>query len=201
MRARVAVRIVLAAACVGAAASACTNGAIGEQHDYSNFQRAVAKAPQQGYTPYWLGRSFEAGGLTFNGPFVADFGDEVSGGGLSASYDADLTSIPRGVVELSLQFESPAAWARDEPLVAHPRDPGAQSSTVQLLGQDATLWSIPGGTRPVNQLQVVLQFGTTTVIVRGESGGPAKPGSPDVNPLVDEATLLSVLAHLRPYPQ
>jgi hypothetical protein len=72
---------------------------------------------------------------------------------------------------------------------------------VQLLGQDVTLWSIPGGTRPVNQLQLVLQFGTTTLVVRAASGGPAKSGGPDLNPLFDEQTLLSVLQHLRPYPQ
>src|SRR5438477_8233438 len=50
---------------------------------YKNFLTAVAKAPQDGYTPYWLGRECEAGGLTFTGPSVPDFCAYVEGDGVS----------------------------------------------------------------------------------------------------------------------
>jgi len=49
--------------------------------DFQNFVALAEGANEEGFTAYWLGRSFEAGGLTFEGPGVADFGADVTGGG------------------------------------------------------------------------------------------------------------------------
>jgi hypothetical protein len=70
----------------------------------------VATAPQDGYTPYWLGRGFVAGGLTFTGPYTADFAEEVEGGGSWGVYIAKVGK--QGAVTLSVRSYSAAAWAR-----------------------------------------------------------------------------------------
>ncbi len=48
-----------------------------------------------------------------------------------------------------------------------------------------------------------MQFGTTTVVASVNSLGSAHAQTPgaDLNPLVDEATFIAVLQHLRPYLQ
>lgn len=53
---------------------------------FENFETAVAS--DRNYDIYWLGREFEAGGLLYKGPDVADFGDDVEGGGLGMDYVA-----------------------------------------------------------------------------------------------------------------
>jgi hypothetical protein len=80
-----------AALCAGITAlvalitSACgsitgTSGRAPDQ-DFQNFVALAERAQEEGFTAYWLGRSFDAGGLTFEGPSVADFGADVTGGG------------------------------------------------------------------------------------------------------------------------
>ncbi len=64
------------------------------EHFFDNFKRVVATADKDGYTPYWLGREFTAGGFTFHGPYVSDLpGAKVEGGGVDMDYSAD---TPRG---------------------------------------------------------------------------------------------------------
>ncbi len=46
-----------------------------------------------------------------------------------------------------------------------------------------------------------MDFDGTTVLLSANAGGPATPGGPDVNPLVDEEAFLAVANQLRPYPQ
>jgi hypothetical protein len=175
-------------------AAACTLGTDREA-GWHNFQTAVAHAPQDGYTVYWLGREFQAGGLTFTGPDVADFGTEVSGGGLEMSYNTS-----RGGLNLTLY--SPAAWQTRTESVRTPAN--AIRKQVVVLGTTASLFVIPGGAgtdRPVNELQLNVNLGGTWVRALAGSGGPITPGGPDTNPLVDEQTFLNVLQNLRPYLQ
>ena len=76
------------AACLAAlVASACAATSRDPDQDYKTFQTAATQAPREGYTPYWLGREFDAGSYTFSGPSVADFGD-VSNGSLTLTYNA-----------------------------------------------------------------------------------------------------------------
>jgi hypothetical protein len=190
-----ALSLLLAAACGGGGPRTDPQ----EDHPgFANFRETVASAEEDGYTPYWLGRGFPAGGLSFEGPYVAE-GDEVTGGGVESSYEA-VTPDGKGIVVLDVYSFSPSAWERRQQTRGSVA-PGAPSTNVELFGQETKLWAIPAGTRPVNNLFLVLQFGDTTVQVVSSAGGAPVEGGPDVNPLVDEATFLSVVEKLRPYPE
>lgn len=56
--------------------------------DYKNFLAAATRAPQDGYTMYWLGRNPTVGGLVFEGPGVSGFGADIEGGGINLHYNA-----------------------------------------------------------------------------------------------------------------
>ena len=80
------------------AACGCAADRASDQ-EFRNFKTAAARAPSQGWTPYWLGRNVSAGGLTFSGPNVGDIGSELTGGGEIVTYDAlyDATAKTGGV--------------------------------------------------------------------------------------------------------
>jgi hypothetical protein len=189
--------IVIFVSCAGL--SACA-GPLNEQQQkdqlYDQFKTAVATASQDGYTPYWLGTSFKAGGLEFQGPFTAVIAHEVSGGGVSTDYDADAPG--GGIASVNITSYSPGAWSRVS--AAFKTEP---ASAVRVAGHDARYSTSSIPSRPVLEVSVTIQFGATTVVAYVNSLGSAHaptPG-PDLNPLIDEQTLLSVLQHLRPYPQ
>lgn len=181
---------------------------------YKNFLAVATQAPSQGYTMYWLGRSFTAGGLTFKGPAVPDFGAGQEGG-VEFSYNAP------GGAGLDIAVLSDAAFAHPAPTPAR-----ATTKTVTILGRPAELQSAAAGTRPVNVLILPFSLGNTHVVASVHSGGAVTPSGPDVNlhvwsateqrfvtataiprgpdvnPLVnDEQMFLSVMQQLRPYPQ
>ncbi len=143
---------------------------------------------------------FTAGGLDFRGPSTADFGEEVEGGGAQFTYDADVLD-GRGSVGLSVTLFSPKAWEKAKT---------TQDADVPPAGTSVTEVTIPGGTGRLfqsrdgapNTTDVVLvaHLGATTLLAVTHRGRQATPG-PDLNPLTDEQTFLSVLQHLRPYPQ
>jgi hypothetical protein len=176
------------------ASAACDDGVPSDEHYFDNFKTVVANAPNEGWTAYWLGKSFQAGGLEFNGPYVADFGDELTGGA-RATYAAP----PSGPI-LSLFLYSEAGW-REARQQYSTKPVGNVSRHVTIAGVAATIESSPGGTRPVNVITAYVPLGNTMVVAVANSGGSATPGGPDVNPLIDEQTFLDVLQHLRPYPQ
>jgi hypothetical protein len=86
-------------------------------------------------------------------------------------------------------------------MVEHPGAAQVTQRPVTVGGHPATLLekSIPA--RPVNSVEIIITVGDTTALLVAGSGGPATPGGPDVNPLLDEQTFLNVLQNLRPYPQ
>ena len=173
--------------------------------DFQNFVALAERAQEEGFTAYWLGRSFDAGGLTFEGPSVADFGADVTGGGIDMSYDARI--VGEGTVPLNLTLYTEEAWEHAENEICESghcqtqsRDP-ARRQNVRLLGRDALLLLIAGGTRPVNSARLIIDMGDTMVLAAAGSGGPAVPGGPDLNPLIDPGELLRVMEQLRPYPR
>ncbi len=167
------------------------------QHFYGNFQTAVASVPDKQYQVYWLGREFRAGSLTFRGPEIPDFGAAANRDSMYVSYGARLS---RGGVGLELSLLSPVGWESARGSYGS-TPPGATSRQIMVAGSPATIIVIPAGTRPVNELRLIVHFRTTTVLVIATAGGAATPGGPDVNPLIDEETFLSVMQQLRPYPQ
>jgi len=167
---------------------------------YKSFLTAVAKAPDDGYSVYWLGREFQAGGLTFKGPSADD--SRISafsgGGGVEFGYGSHIDGL--GGVSLDIYLYSPNAWAgvKDSQLPAHEARRGQD---LTIAGARAQMFALADGTRPVNQRRLYVMLKGTMVVVIAASGGPATPGGPDVNPLIDEQTFLSVVRNLRPYPQ
>lgn len=156
---------------------------------YDNFRTVVATAPGDGYTPYWLGRQFEAGGQQFRGPFTSVIGHEVPGYGVSTDYDSITGTF------VTITSYSPTAWNENKA-----RTPiGSSSRAVTVAAHDALL------TTTVEQQSVAaqrldVQMGQTHVVAVTYALQPLTPAG-NANPLVDEQTFLSVMQQLRPYPQ
>jgi hypothetical protein len=127
------------------------------------------------------------------GPDVADFGTEVAGGGVQMSYNANLGG------GLIVTLYSDTAWQKGGGTKPLPKNTTSRSVTVK--GVAAELFLVPAGTRPVNDVRLNFRLGNTMVEAVAQAGGPATPGGPDSNPLIDEQTFLSVMQQLRQYPQ
>jgi len=172
---------------------------------FQNFVKLAERANEEGFTAYWLGRSFEAGGLTFEGPGVADFGADVTGGGIDMSYAARVQG--GGTVPLNITLYTPEAWLYAENEICESgrcqtqsRDPSTRE-TVRLLDRDAELLLIAGGARPVNVAVVIVDLGDTMVVAKAHATSSTVGGGPDPNPLIDPKELLRVMEGLRPYPE
>jgi hypothetical protein len=87
-----------------------------------------------------------------------------------------------------------------ENAITAPVDPTTRES-VEVLGRDADLLLVQGGTRPVNVARLIIDLHDTIVLAEAGSGGPLVEGGPDLNPLIDPDELLRVMEQLRPYPQ
>jgi hypothetical protein len=191
-QASIAIALVLAAA-------ACDTPRRAPDQDYRNFQTAVASASKDGYAPYWLGRGFTVGGLSFTGPSTADFGGEVEGGGANFSYDADVLD-GGGSVSLDVTLYSPAAWDRVKAVQGAVPAPNAVVTDVAVPGGAGRLLQTRDSAGSIEQLRLVAQLGDTTVLAIALRGNRATPG-PDLNPLTDKRTFISVMQNLRLYPQ
>ena len=187
-----AVPLLLAPACLGNSGKPVT-----EDHFFDNFKTVVATADKDGYTPYWLGRGFQAGGLEFRGPFAGDIGFStgITGGG--AQFDYYATLVPgHGAVTLSISLYSPQAWAQSPR--NHPAPPGASQGAVTVGIHGGQLVTVRDSIGVARYLEV--QLGATVLFAIVNQSIPQTPG-PDPNPLADEATFLAVMQNLRPYPQ
>ena len=71
-----------------------------------------------------------------------------------------------------------------------------QQGTAELL-------FLPRGTRPINQLWLILEMKDAVVVAQAHSGGPTHPGGPDYNPFINNPDLLVqvIEENLRPYPE
>lgn len=169
---------------------------------YGNFETAVAS--DRNYDVYWLGRSFEAGGLTYEGPEAnARAGSEGLGAGIGLN-DADalqMSYLPacNSCQGLDITLYSRQAKGRFEwsPL------PGREKKTVYVNGQEAVLWTRYDSPGKVSSQRLVVDYGKTVVTVVTGSALPTivSTPQPEPNPLMDEATFLAAMQNLRPYPQ
>jgi hypothetical protein len=166
---------------------------------FENFKDRVEEAEAEGWDPYWLGMEFHAGDLVFRGPSVDDFGSEVDGGGVNFHYTARLPDEGGGV-GLTIILYSPSAWERARATQGGSA-PGTERTFIDFLGEEAEVLLTPAGTRPVGQAALRVQLGDTMLVAVAGSGGSPSPGAPDLNPLVDKETFISVMQQLRPYPE
>lgn len=163
------------------------------------FSEGVATVQAMGAQAYWLGWEFNAGDLVFHGPSRATIGTEVQGGGVVADYTAPLDN---GNIPFQLTTYTRPAWDLAKEAVTNPKLRGIARKTVSVQGREGELLFLPGGTRPVNILRLVVDVGDVVLVAEAPSGGPATPGGPDVNPFINNPDLLvQVMQDLRPYPQ
>ena len=167
--------------------------------DHPAFTQADA-AQEAGLTVYWLGPSFEAGGVLFRISY-AEFPEGFAGvplQGLEVVY----SSQPEPAGSLDLQLFSRSDWDQVKDKVMNPRLPGVTRETVTVAGREAELISVPLGTRPVNTLWLLLDLGDVVVLATAGAGGAVYPGGPDYNPFINNPDLLiQVMEDLRPYPE
>ncbi len=187
--------VVLIAAC-GPLDGELTEEAANRQ-GFDNFQTAVAS--ERNYDIYWLGDEFEAGGLTFRGPVVAEFGNEIEAGGLVVEYAAAVGAVC--CVDLQIRLYGDRAWAIEEERRAVIPKSNLESRNVVVAGTPGVLTTHSGSSLPVNAQRLVLQIGRTHIEASASAAHPLTPTDPQPNPLIDEAAFLAVMEHLRPYPE
>ena len=158
------------------------------------FLRDVATVEAMGLPVYWLGREFTAGDLVFRGPYGAEFGAEVEGGGVRTTY---LAPLDGGNVAFRLTTYSRDAWELVKERILNPKLPGVTRRTVSIRDRQAELISVPLGTRPVNTLSLVLDLGDVAIVAAAGAGAPDEPP----NPLINADNLTALMEDLRPYPE
>jgi hypothetical protein len=178
-------------------APACTSS--GGKSGYDNFLTAATAAPADGYTIWWLGREFTAGGATFTGPAVADIGGRLDAGGVSMSY---YPQAPLRTGSLDVSLYSRDGWSKAEAMGVNRLSRGATSRSVSVAGHQAILTVTPFPPAPstTGHLSLTVDLGDTVALASVGRASLGR-GTPDTNPLLDEATFLSVMQHLRPYPE
>jgi hypothetical protein len=166
---------------------------------FKNFQKAVANAKNEGYTPYWLGRRFDAGGVTFSGPSTDGSYQGREGGGVRFSYTGTSTVPPHDVTILDFDEYSAQAWGADE---SYYRNKGG--ADIVVAGHGAKVVQQKNDSARTIALLLIVSIGETTIVARAPSviDVASSPGAgSEGNPLMDQATFLAVMQNLRPYPQ
>jgi hypothetical protein len=176
---------------------------------YGYFLRDEKAMQDMGLPVYWLGRGFTAGGLTFHGPYGAEFGGEVEAGGVFMGYVSWLVGAPYEGSNTSLEITvySPDAWQLAKDRIVNPRVLSTEGEvtrrTVTVNGRQAELISVPSGSsRPVGKLRLVIDLNEVVVVAVATALGPISAGGPDYSPFINNPDLLvQVMQDLRPYPE
>ena len=175
---------------------------------YGYFLRDQKAMQDTGLPVYWLGRGFTAGGLAFQGPYGAEFGGEVEGGGVFMGYVSWLDGTPFEGTNIGLEITvySPDAWQLVEDRILNPRVLSTEGEvtrrTVTVKGHQAEVLSVPQVSRPVGYLRLVLDLDEVVVVATARAGGPISPGGPDYSIFINNPDLLiQVMQGLRPYPE
>ncbi len=162
------------------------------------FLTPVAQAQETGLELYWLGAEFTADDAVF----------QISGNTQLIERDGAPPGLvwyygmrkPAGGAEAIVQVHADGGGGDEAAREALKRVRGATSKSVQVGPWEGLLYSLPAGTRPVNQYWLFVDVGATVAIVRVPSGDTGIPGQ-DSNPLLDPELLIDVVVeNLRPYP-
>jgi len=182
----------------------CTSCDDKSESGYDYFLRDAAAMQAMGLPVYWLGREFNAGGLTFQGPYGVGFGGEVEGGGIFMQYISWLDGTPGEGSNTSLEVTeySRGAWDLVKDRMTNSLAPGITRRAVSVQGEEAVFILQAAGARPLNEIWHILDRGDVTVVASANSGGPVSPGGPDYSPFINTPDLLiQVMEDLRPYPE
>jgi hypothetical protein len=191
-------------------AASCLNlGESDESADarfYGFFLRDVKTMEELGLPVYWLGREFTAGGLAFQGPYGAEFGGEVEGGGIFLHYTSWLDGTPfeGSNIWLDITVYGPAAWEPVKDRILNPRVLSTEGEvtrrTVTVKGHQAEMISVPFGSRPVNRMTLIIEL--DSVVVVGAAASNLSPDGTELSIFVKDPDLfVQVMQDLRPYPE
>jgi hypothetical protein len=163
------------------------------------FTEAEA-AKEAGLTVYWLGPSFEAGGVLFR-ISEAYFPEGFAGvplQGLEVGYSSQ--PEPAGI--LYLQVLSRSDWDQVKEKAINARMPGTTQRAVSVAGRDGDLFLQAAGARSLNALWLIVDLGDVILVAHTNSGvAPAAQGEVELNPLIANPDLfIQVMQGLRPYP-
>ena len=164
------------------------------------FLTPVAAAREAGLSVYWLGPSFEAGGVLFT-TSEAKFPEGIAGvplQGLVMRYSSGLE--PGGF--LDLQLLSKSDWGQVKEKLVDPQASGAGHRAVSVAGREGDLFLRSAASRPLNALSLIVDLGDVALVADTNSSGAVRPGGPDYNPFINNPDLLvQVMQDLRPYPE
>jgi hypothetical protein len=181
-----------------------------DQRFYDYFLRDAKVMEDLGLPVYWLGRGFTAGALTFQGPYGAEFGGEVEGGGISMGYIYWIDGTPGEGSNFSLEITvyGPDAWELVRDRIISPPPPAVPSRysvtrrTVHVNGREAQLIAVPSGNRRVNGLSLILDVDSVVVVAQAASVLSGY-GASELNIFIKNPDLLVQVIdeNLRPYPE
>ena len=164
------------------------------------FLTPVAAAKEAGLTVYWLGPSFEAGGVLFS-TREAKFPEGIAGvplQGLVLRYSSE----PELGGFLDLQLLPKSDWDQVKEKLVNPQAPGARHRAVSVAGRQGDLFLQSAGARPLNALSLIVDLGDVALVADTNSSGAVSPDGPDYNPLINDPDLfIQVMQDLRPYPE
>ncbi len=178
-----------------------------DERFYGYFLRDEKAMEDMGLPVYWLGRGFTAGGLTFQGPYGAEFGGEVEGGGIFLHYTSWLDGTPfeGSNIWLDITVYGPAAWEPVKDRILNPRvlstEGEVKQRTANVGGRQAQLIAIPGlPSRPVARLRLVIEL--EPVVVVGEAVSNLSADGTELSIFIKNPDLfVQVMQGLRPYPE
>ena len=199
-----AAQVLLFAAILSAGAS-CTSSSNGhgspeQRAEFPGFLTPVAIAESAGVDIFWMGTEFDGGSLAFELTAGSELINRTGRGpGLEITYVGG--SLDEGGVAFDVESytkeSGEAAAAREQAEAVR----GASSHEVAVGPWPATVFTLPGGNRPVNALWMFVDVGETIVLIQSQAGTTGIPGT-DFNPLIQEDLLIEVVEeHLRPYPE
>lgn len=198
--------ILTAISCVGPG----DNDDAGERF-YGYFLRDAKAMQDMGLPVYWLGREFNAGALTLQGPYGLEFGGEVEGGGIFMRYISWLDGTPfKGTnIGLDITVYSPDAWELVKDRLLDPQllsnEGEVTRQTVTVKGRQAELISIPSlPLRPVGRLRLVAELDPVVVVAEAPSNlsSDVRGGTIELSIFIKNPDLfVQVIQDLRPYPE
>lgn len=170
-----------------------------EPMDQPEFLTPVAEAQAAGVKLYWLGDAFKAGSLVYEinaGSDVISRTHIPPPGGQLAYW----AHLEKGTTGMNVQSYVKGSHEADAVREAAAGVPGFSYRRVQVGPWKGQLYTLPGGSRPVNQLWLFVDVGDSIVVGQASSGTSGIPGE-DVDPLIQSDVLIFVMEQLRPYPQ
>jgi hypothetical protein len=156
------------------------------------WRPALERAASQGLKVRWLGKppvqDDDIRMSTLEGPLDLQ---DVSGDALTLHY-FDISNANR----IDITTFSPEQWDRErDRILVRPDVPPTEVKAVHVDGVSGTLISTALGSRPVNSLEVILEF--DDCVVYATTNSSVAEGGQEMNALIHEDKFVAILEKLR----